>query len=539
MNCSRSRLRRQITSFVRDEDGSIIIFGFVLLSMLFTAGGLAVDVLNYEAQRAKLQSTLDRAVLAAASVSQPLDPNAVILDYFEKAGLSSTIESDDVKVSQTSSFRRVYAEASLDIDTMFLGILGIDSLQATASAAAEESVSLTEISLVLDVSGSMWSYGESGNRKLKDLKDAATQFVNIMQCDPENPSNTTNCSVDPEQVSISIVPYAEQVLVGETLLSQFNATSEHNDSACVTFDAADFETTAINTTDQIQRTGHFDGWSSSSRAPSSWVCDTDSWREVVPVSFDSDALRTAISNLDADGSTSSDVGMKWGVALLDPAAQPAISGLISSNALDSASEGRPYDWSKRGLSKVIVLMTDGENTSQFYLNDAVRSGPSPVWYNATANRYSIYDKGTGNYYWDNGWSSSWQDHAYGEGTYRHCSYWTGCSMRDEPGTSVQLTYQELWRQRTTSWFDRFTWVPSPDGYVRHWEKDDRLQKICDAAKDKGVVIFAIGFEVSASSGQVLRDCATSYAHYFDVEGLELTTAFHSVAREISKLRLLQ
>lgn len=526
-------------TFSRDEDGSIIVFGFTLLSMLFIAGGLAVDVLHYETQRTKLQSTLDRAVLAAASVSQPLAPDAVIMDYFKKAGLEGAISAEDIKVSGTSSFRRVTAEAELAVDTFFIGALGFDALNAKALASAEESVSLTEISLVLDVSGSMDWYGDSGNRKLVDLKNAATQFVNIMQCDPENPTHTTGCTVQEDQVSISVVPYAEQVLVGESLLSKFNATNEHTDSSCVTFEAGDFETTAINTTQQLQRTGHFDAWSSSSRTPSNWVCETDSWREIMPVSFDSGALRTAINELDAEGSTSIDVGMKWGVAMLDPAAQPAISALVTDDVLGDHSEGRPYAWDARGLSKVIVLMSDGENTSQSYLTDAVRSGLSPVWYNASANRYSIYNASRNEYYWDGGWNGSWQDHAYGEGRYYHCNYWGECSWRDEQGTSVQLTYQELWKLRTTSWFDRFSWVPSPDGYVRDWEKDERLQDICDAAKEQGIVIFSIGFEVSYSSGQVLRDCATSPNHYFDVEGLELTTAFHSVAREISKLRLLQ
>jgi hypothetical protein len=38
--------------------------------------------------RTSLQNTLDRATLAAASLSQQLDAEDVVTDYFDKAGLA-------------------------------------------------------------------------------------------------------------------------------------------------------------------------------------------------------------------------------------------------------------------------------------------------------------------------------------------------------------------------------------------------------------------------------------------------------------------
>ena len=53
-----------------------------------------------------------------------------------------------------------------------------------------------------------------------------------------------------------------------------------------------------------------------------------------------------------------------------------------------------------------------------------------------------------------------------------------------------------------------------------------------------ITIFSVGFEVTSSSATVMRNCANSPAHYFNVTGLDLSDAFEAIAREISKLRLV-
>jgi hypothetical protein len=42
---------------------------------------------------------------------------------------------------------------------------------------------------------------------------------------------------------------------------------------------------------------------------------------------------------------------------------------------------------------------------------------------------------------------------------------------------------------------------------------------------------------STNSLSLLKDCASSEAHYFDVQGLEIQTAFDMIAASISMLRL--
>ena len=75
--------------FRREERGSILIFSLFLLIMMLMIAGMSVDLMRSETQRARLQRTLDRAVLAGASLEQTLDSEAVVRDYFEKAGFAT------------------------------------------------------------------------------------------------------------------------------------------------------------------------------------------------------------------------------------------------------------------------------------------------------------------------------------------------------------------------------------------------------------------------------------------------------------------
>jgi len=108
-------------------------------------GGISIDLMRFERDRTELQSTLDRAVLG------------------------------EVMAPQGLNFRSVSAKATGDFDTQFMHMGGVDTLEVGAASAAEERIDGGEISLVMDVSGSM-----NNNSKLTDLKVAATDFVTEM-----------------------------------------------------------------------------------------------------------------------------------------------------------------------------------------------------------------------------------------------------------------------------------------------------------------------------------------------------------------------
>ncbi|MEO6299216.1 MAG: pilus assembly protein TadG-related protein, partial [Paracoccaceae bacterium] len=98
--------------FGRNEGGALVIFALMLVMLMLMMGGVAVDVMRYEARRTALQNTLDRSTLAAASLSQDLDPTAVVNDYFLRAGLKQYLKS--VTVTEGLNFRNVAADAVAD-----------------------------------------------------------------------------------------------------------------------------------------------------------------------------------------------------------------------------------------------------------------------------------------------------------------------------------------------------------------------------------------------------------------------------------------
>jgi hypothetical protein len=83
------------------------------------------------------------------------------------------------------------------------------------------------------------------------------------------------------------------------------------------------------------------------------------------------------------------------------------------------------------------------------------------------------------------------------------------------------------------------WRYAPYTSIGASTKNDRLDAICTKAKDKGIIVFAIGFEVTDASAAIMTKCATSVNHFYRVNGLEITTAFQSIANAIGKLRLTQ
>lgn len=566
-----SKLKITARHFMRNEDGNMLIFGVYVFVLILMVGGIGIDLMRYERDRSELQYTLDRAVLAAADLEQTLDPQAVVEDYFSKAGLSDYLAS--VSVSEGLGYRVVSAQAQSEVETQFMHMNGIETLDARGASTAEERIDSVEISLVLDVSGSMGS-----NSKIQNLKVAAKEFVDTMVDNTED-----------GKMSISIVPYATQVSASESFLDRFNITRLHDVSNCVNFTASDYTQTAITPAQPLDQTMHFDPWNTSDRRDNGDnvqqpVCFEagSPGREMLVMQKDRTTLKDFIDDMYASGNTSIEIGMKWGTALLDPAMRPIIGEMVNDGEVDAVFQDRPYSYDTGDVLKVVVLMTDGQNTTQYYLNDDYREGQSNIWWNEVAQRYSVYTglddndldgDGVTNepiFYWP--FNNTWRDHAFGEGTYEETttqetnvceSYRKNGSCRryqtvettvtvDEEGTALLLSYAELWAQTpvqanvrmnyepwmndSSAWND---WYYDVVTSVEAGAKNSRAYAICDAAKAQDIIVFTIGFEAPSSGRQVLMNCASSDAHFFDVNGTEIADAFSSIATSIRKLRLTQ
>ena len=543
-----SRTRWSLWRFRREEDGAIVILSVFMFLIILFLGALGVDYMRFEMERAKLQSTLDRAVLAAADIDQNLDPTAVVNDYFTKSGLAGSVTG--VTVTQGLGFRSVSATAVKTIQTQLIHMLGVDTLSAPAAGAAEERVDNVEISLVLDISGSM-----QNNNKMQNMRAASIDFIDAIF---ENAAE--------DKVSLSVVPYNGQVNIGPDLIGKYNITHRHNTTFCVDLPASVYTSAALsrtlpmpqhafadtfNSSNTYSTTNISNGWDiRDNMLPSTqnrW-CDPNPNNRIRVHSDNITQLRNYINALQPVGATSIDAGMRWGSALLDPSARSVVSELVSEGVVRAPFAGRPYDYNDPDVLKVIVLMTDGEHWPNEFINDGFKSGTSPVWVNTSNNRLSIRHtsvSGSNQFYWPS--NNSWNNRP------------EGATSSTNMGTAVQLTWPQVWERARVAWVAHHLYVRPLGGtlanrmnMIRTREgtligagphevstMNARLLNLCNMVKQQGVVIYTVAFEAPPIGRDLLRNCASSSNHAFDVNGLEIRSAFSSIATSIRKLRLTQ
>lgn len=536
--------------FTRDEEGSLLVFSMVLFLLMVMLGGFAVDLMRYEQRRTALQQTIDRSVLAAASLTQDLDPVGVVNDYFEKAGLLEYLE--DVVVTQGLNFRVVEARAHADLEPFFAQMVGVDDFDVPARSEAEQRITNVEIMLVLDVSGSM-----SGT-KISNLKIAAKNFVDKVKAnDAEN------------RISIGIVPYNAQVNLGAVLRGKYNATNIHGvtNVNCLDLPQSVFGAIGISRTTPYPMTAFADTTQGTSTA-NSYVAWNDTSSSGARMSTSSPFCRNTASNivrmphtdpatvkgwidgLAAAGNTSITLGMKWGVALIEPGARSLYTELISEGQMPATVAGRPFDWSDEDAMKVIVVMTDGDHVEHTLINDAYKTGMSPIWRSTADGNYSI--RHTANRPAAAGTNEFWVPHRNsGAGEWRAAAWNSGSGV-------TQLTWQEVWANQRVTWIawqlygralgttssTRTSWYNTTLNAMRStWatetSMDASFQTSCTQAKNQGVLVYGIAFEAPANGQTQIRACASSDNYYFVANGSQINSAFNAIASNISQLRLTQ
>ena len=200
------------------------------------------------------------------------------------------------------------------------------------------------------------------------------------------------------------------------------------------------------------------GWGSNGPG---WDCPTNS---LLPLTNDKPSIIAAINAMYPQGYTNIHQGAIWGFHTLSPT--------------EPLTEGDDYT---TGTYKVMILMTDGENTVDGYSS----------WNMNKANGYMAY-----------GYPGS-PSHGYN-------------------GRIYSTTYPN----------------PSSDSQVTA-SMNTRTVETCTNAKAKGITIYTIGLNSpNATTTQMLKDCATglSYA-YFPTAASELNDVFKEIASQLSKLRL--
>tara|TARA_R110001592_G_scaffold20926_20_gene84794 strand:- start:15504 stop:16910 length:1407 start_codon:yes stop_codon:yes gene_type:complete len=369
-----------VKSYIPDSSGTIAILFGIMAPILIGVAGMSLDFSQAYLVKQRLAQALDAAALAAtASATDQATIEQKVKDFFEanypeeKLGVTfdPTVQlvGDEVIVSGTAEYH-----------TLFLRIIGIDTIDVDASTTVLREVQGIEVVMVLDNTGSM-----STNNNISALRNAASNFVYILygiDTDAGKSADPTAldsmATRDRDYIKIGIVPYSTSVNVGPYGLGKdtngdyygtpfvnnphgLNYTTYTNNYewlGCVL--AADYP---LDTQDhegpwemyRYCRDSDDDPychgyWNKGNYYPYKKPNEICPRTPIVPLTTSPTMLKQSIDTMQANGHTYGNYGMVWG-------------GRVLSSDFPF-EEGHP--WENQYWRKAIVMMTDGQNTMHPY-----------------------------------------------------------------------------------------------------------------------------------------------------------------------------
>src|SRR3546814_2320842 len=192
----RAALSRVLARLLRDTGGNVaLFFGFCVIGLVGGVG-IAIDTSVAYNVKSRLSAAVDAAALAGARAFASPTRDADIEKFFEAnfpAGYMGSV-LEPLGIASDPEARTVTVTANATIPTFFMRVLGTDSTDVAATAEATLASRDVEVSLVLDVTGSM-------QHDMDDLRAAANELVDIVVQDLQVPFYS----------KIALVPYSAAV----------------------------------------------------------------------------------------------------------------------------------------------------------------------------------------------------------------------------------------------------------------------------------------------------------------------------------------
>jgi hypothetical protein len=552
------------TRFRRDEDGSIILFSLFLFVLMILIGGMAVDLMRFETRRVHMQNTLDSAMLAAADLTQSLDPEDVVADYFEKAGY----DPEDVTVTATEERlggnelvgREISASTRINMPTIFMHMLDVPVLSAPVASAATENIQNVEISLVLDISGSMrWGATDSvtvNANRITDLRNAVIGFakeVLQVECTGTGVSEVCTQPESSANTTINIIPYAGHVNPGRDMFEILGGSRWHNWSSCKEVTNADFGDADLPD-GSGQQLPHFMVWAVDTTWMNWGWCPKDN-AAILYAENDFNDIKTYITNIKLHDGTATHIGMKYGVALLNPSSRDEFDELADRGIIEDEYRTRPANFDD-DVVKYIVLMTDGRTTAQH--RPRVPNDGRTDSGNSTTRRDWNYEHVYAPMRLPSGGVSSMPGVLLsGDGVSGGLA--SGLTVNDNLGDILDrfggVNRGLDLRTGTTGAAEVEYGYPATTNYTENGfehtiaRNESNITAMCNLAKlpvidssgrtvkaDR-ITVFTISFFAPSTAQELMRGCASSPANYFQIQDLNISSAFQAIAKTINQLRL--
>jgi len=363
-----------LRDFRPDQEGNVAIVFCLMATVLMLAVGAAVDVGRWLHARDQTVAAVDAALLAGGRQLQTdgSDQDSAIAAaqklYTQNTKGRLPVVGDSISFAVGNDGISMVANGTAYIQTMFLQIANIDRLPLIAEGQqpfAQAQLAVTggngsqiqslEISVMLDVTGSM------AGQKLQDLKDSASDLLNIVLLSGQ--SNLT--------VKVGIVPFSEDIrLPNSGALNLARGTSNLPSTKSITTGSGRSQTTTkyYPSACVVERAGN-QKYTDAALAAGQYVmahyttsssggkgkCTVPSTAAIAPLTSDKSSLLTIVSNLKAAGGTAGHLGTAWAWYLLSP----------NWASLWPSSTPAPYGPT---VKKIAILMTDGEYNTQYDSN---------------------------------------------------------------------------------------------------------------------------------------------------------------------------
>jgi Flp pilus assembly protein TadG len=352
-----AKLQSCLHAFRRSERGNVMITFALATIPVIGLVGAAVDYSRGNSAKAALQAAVDSTALMLSKDAQTL--NATQLQTKANAYFNALFNRPEVtNIVLTPTFYNVTAgdfkltvAATGKVPTSFTKVVGQEYMNLSVSSQVLWGIKKLELALALDNTGSMaWS------NKMTELKKAAKSLIDTLK----NASKTT-----PGDIKISIIPFDTTVNLGTAYknnnwfdIDSIDCNGWKSGTGCNSSNWKNYWEGCVRDRTYPYDTQDNPPTTSTTRFP---VYDCGTLVNLMPLSSDWTALKNKIDAMSPNGMTNVTIGLAW-----------AWHSLTKGAPLSEAADPSP------DLDKVIILLTDGENT------EAWKNSTNSAVYSASA-----------------------------------------------------------------------------------------------------------------------------------------------------------
>jgi Mg-chelatase subunit ChlD len=367
----------------RDAGVTPVLALSVIPIMAALAG--AVDYGHANLVRTSMQTALDSAALMLSKDAQLLNGeqlNQKAHEYF--VAMFSRPDALNVQVTPTlispqQGNYQLKLTGSATVNTTFARVIGHQQIAISANSEVIWGIKKLNLALVLDNTGSM-----AQNNKMTALKTAAHNLLTTLK----------NAAKTEGDVRVAIIPFATDVNIGTGYVNEswvdWTDWNSKNGTCSKSSNKTQASCTANNGTwtpaahsnwngcvwDRDQNSDVLNTAPVAGSTPTMFAAHQASAcpASMMPLSYDWTALNNKIDAMTPTGYTNITIGLAWG--------WQALSNVAPLNAPAPAPD----------LDKVIVLLTDGENTQNRWTTSAtsIDARTSAVCSNIKAANIKLY-----------------------------------------------------------------------------------------------------------------------------------------------------